>query len=63
MSRQGGTASLRRHARHHDPALIPPQQMPLREPVVAADDVSSDSECAIAGDRPGVPLPLTRKGK
>ena len=37
--------------------------IPLRAPVVAADGDSSDSDCAIADNRPGVPDPLTRKGQ
>ena len=34
----------------------PSQQIPPREPVVAAEGDSSDSGCAVVGNRPGVPL-------
>ena len=41
--------------------MIPSQQVPLRKPVVAADGDSSDSDCVIVDNRPGVPL--TQKGQ
>ena len=39
--------------------MIPSQQMLLRKPAVAANGDSSDSDCAIADHRPGVPLTYT----